>query len=308
MIGALLGLIMFDLWLSSNLPNQWSAINSTNLPPGVRLCGLPVVTISIVLIVFATFEFGAILRFGGYRPAIGWAAFTNAGLILIPWIQMERKLFGSSQGLHVGQIDESIMTLWLVGSVVGTALTILARKSTERAVVAMASTLLMIAYLGLLGSFFVQIRCLSPGPAGAVLIFFVILTIKTGDIGAYFTGRFIGKHPLAPWLSPKKTIEGFIGAVIFSSALSIVGVWIWRTQWFKLLGPQPFSLAEALLFGVLMSFIGHLGDLMESAIKRDVGIKNSSQIIPGFGGLLDLLDSPLFAAPLAWWLLTILAG
>jgi len=181
------------------------------------------------------------------------------------------------------------------------------RKSTERAVAAIASTLLIMVYLGLLGSFLIRIRCFQPGPDGAALVLYVILTIKAGDIGAYLTGRFLGKHPLIAWLSPKKTIEGFAGAIVLSCVVASVGEAIWALKGPKLIGSPPLHLSQAIIFGALMAFTGHLGDLAESLIKRDMGVKHSAHMIPAFGGLLDVFDSLLFAGPVAWWLLTTFA-
>jgi phosphatidate cytidylyltransferase len=167
----------------------------------------------------------------------------------------------------------------------------------------MAVTMFLILYLGLLGSFAVRIRCMDRGPGGAALIVYFILTVKSSDIGAYFTGMAFGKHKLIPWLSPGKTVEGAVGAVAFAAVIGAAGMLLWRA--FPALGPAPFSLPQALVFGAVMAITGHMGDLTESAFKRDGGAKDSGQVIPAFGGLLDLLDSPLFTAPIAWALLTI---
>ncbi|MHC4671911.1 MAG: phosphatidate cytidylyltransferase, partial [Planctomycetota bacterium] len=159
----------------------------------------------------------------------------------------------------------------------------------------------------LLGSFAVRVRCLRPGPAGAGLLIFYILTVKFGDIGAYFCGKLFGKNKLAPWLSPGKTVEGFLGGLLFSAVISVGVMALWQ-MWPGVLGGAPLNIVQAIVFGAVMAVAGHLGDLVESAIKRDVGTKDSGSVIPSFGGLLDLLDSPLFAGPFAWLLLTFWGG
>lgn len=291
MIAALGGLIALDAWLSTDSAATGTGLDPNAPPPSsFRLAGLPVTAVAVLLVVLATFEFGAMLRAGGHRPVTLWAAVVSAGLVAIPWLPP--RLWASG---------ESMTAVWLMGGLIGTALAVMARKTTERATTAMATTLLIIVYLGVLGSFFVRIRFVNPGPAGALLVVYAILTIKAADIGAYFTGMLFGRHPLAPWLSPKKTVEGFLGALVFSAAVAAAGTVQWPVASF---GSHPFSLTQAVVFGVVMALVGHLGDLAESAMKRDIGVKDSAALIPAFGGLLDLLDSPLFAAPVAWWMLT----
>ncbi|MBP7934489.1 MAG: phosphatidate cytidylyltransferase [Phycisphaerae bacterium] len=291
MIVALGGLIALDAWLSVGEPPP--GLGSDGYPPmetGIRFAGLPVVAVAMLLVVLAAFEFGALLRLGGYRPVTLWAALVSAGLVVIPWLPPRLSVSG-----------ESMTVVWLMGGVIGAALAAMARKTTERATTAMATTVLIIVYLGVLGSFFVRIRFIDPGPAGAILLVYTVLTIKAADIGAYFTGMCLGRHALAPWLSPKKTVEGFLGAMVVSAGVAAGGAAFWPVI---APGSPPFGVLQALVFGVLMAVMGHLGDLAESAIKRDIGVKDSAALIPAFGGLLDLLDSTLFAAPVAWWMLT----
>jgi phosphatidate cytidylyltransferase len=166
----------------------------------------------------------------------------------------------------------------------------------------MAVTLFMMLYLGLMGSFVVRIRCVSPGADGAWLLLIFVLTVKSGDIGAFFAGKLAGKHKLIPWLSPQKTIEGAIGALILASVVAVLAMRAWAG--FEADGSAPLSTAQALVFGAVMAVMGHVGDLVASLIKRDVGSKDSGAVVPAFGGFLDIFDSPLLSAPIAWVLLT----
>jgi phosphatidate cytidylyltransferase len=125
----------------------------------------------------------------------------------------------------------------------------------------------------------------------SVLMLFGI--IWAGDSAAYYTGRALGRHPLAVRVSPKKTVEGAIGGLVGSIAIgTAVGLW-------RLAEPWP-NLA---LISLVTAIAGQIGDLAESALKRSVGVKDSSSILPGHGGILDRLDSLLFAAPVFFWLL-----
>jgi phosphatidate cytidylyltransferase len=168
-------------------------------------------------------------------------------------------------------------------------------RSVER----MALTLWVIVYLGFLPCFFAQLRWLEPAEAGSVALALAIFVPKCGDIGAYFTGRFIGRHPMAPILSPKKTWEGAAGGL---TAAVLAAVAIDRLA-------QPTLLRENWLleigFGVTVGLAGMLGDLAESLIKRDCQSKDASHAVPGFGGVLDVVDSVVFAAPVAYGWLTL---
>jgi phosphatidate cytidylyltransferase len=166
-------------------------------------------------------------------------------------------------------------------------------RSTER----MALTWFIVGYLGLLPCFFAQLRWLysvdeqSKATAALTLAIFVP---KGCDIGAYFTGRLLGRHKMTPVLSPKKTWEGAAGGLIFAS-LAAIGI--------DRFGPAPVlkeCLGCEVVFGVLVGAAAMLGDLAESLLKRDCQKKDASTVIPGFGGVLDLLDAVIFAAPVVY--------
>lgn len=157
-----------------------------------------------------------------------------------------------------------------------------------------ANATLLFAYLGLLPCFFAQLRWL-PDIAGLALTA-TIFVPKVGDIGAYFAGRFLGNHKFSPLLSPKKTWEGFVGGML-AAAGTAVGL--------SFAGPLfRHGLLEAIAFGLTLGVAGVLGDLAESMLKRDAQVKDAAQSVPGFGGVLDVVDSVLFAAPIAYWWLS----
>jgi phosphatidate cytidylyltransferase len=125
----------------------------------------------------------------------------------------------------------------------------------------------------------------------------VIATVKLSDTAQYFVGSNFGMHKLAPMLSPKKTWEGAVGGGLLASAL--VTYLLWKYQ-YALVGIAPPRLALTFFFALSISVGGIIGDLAESLLKRDAGVKDSSSWMPGLGGVLDLLDSLLFAAPVAY--------
>lgn len=161
-----------------------------------------------------------------------------------------------------------------------------AKKHGVRNVVAnCGGNLFAIFYAGLFGAFFVGLRT----EFGAWPLIMLVFTVKSCDIGAYAAGRLFGAHKFAPEISPGKTWEGMVGGAIFSM---IVGaVFAVKTG---LMG--GFNGA---IFGFLFAIIGQMGDLAESMLKRDARLKDSSHAVPGFGGVLDVIDSPLLAAPFA---------
>jgi len=152
-------------------------------------------------------------------------------------------------------------------------------------------------YVGLMLCFAVQMRVIWG--IGALAAW--IITVKMGDSGAYLVGRLFGRHKLAPLISPNKTIEGAVGALAFAC----LGSWLA----FKLVVPfsdvsleyKPGPWWGWIAFGLLVGAAGIFGDLTESLLKRDVGRKDSSDWLPGFGGVLDILDSLLLSAPVAWF-------
>jgi len=128
--------------------------------------------------------------------------------------------------------------------------------------------------------------------AGYCLLFF-ILTTKCSDIGAYSLGSLIGRHKMIPSVSPAKTWEGFVGAILLSTAAAMVMAHYWGAA--RLGG---MTLGHAAALGPVLAVGAVIGDLVESVFKRDSGVKDSGSFFPGIGGILDLLDSLLFNAPL----------
>jgi phosphatidate cytidylyltransferase len=152
-----------------------------------------------------------------------------------------------------------------------------------------------VLYVVLLGGHLVALRTstdpfLQPHTADLLSFFFLIL--MGSDTGAYYTGRALGRHKLAPTISPGKTWEGALGGMLASLLMAVLAHF-----WFF----PELSLKAALPLAALMNVLGVLGDLTESALKRGAGAKDAAQILPGHGGLLDRLDSLLFNAPVIYY-------
>lgn len=145
-------------------------------------------------------------------------------------------------------------------------------------------------YTGGLSSFMILIRAPETGYGSWIFFLFVV---QFTDVGAFFAGKYLGRHRLAPRISPAKTWEGVAGGLLAALVVALL---------FRFTVPA-FTLAETVVFAVLMTLTGLLGDLAASAFKRKVGVKDFSSLLPGHGGVMDRFDSYLFSAPFAWWLL-----
>ena len=167
------------------------------------------------------------------------------------------------------------------------------RHGSSQAIVVISTTLFGIFYISWCFSFLMKLRFIdAPGfPDGRWLVALVLLVTKGGDVGAYIIGSLFGRHLFIPKISPHKTWEGSIGGLVFSilAALSLKSVL------------PTVQIGHLLVLGVLLGVVGQLGDLSESLIKRDSQVKDSGSILPGMGGVLDVLDSLLFTSPICYF-------
>src|SRR5688500_16765187 len=171
-------------------------------------------------------------------------------------------------------------------------------KQTQEAITHMAGTVLATLYLGGLGWFLMALRVKESASftGTTMVVLMILLVVKFTDIGAYFGGRTFGKHKLIPWLSPGKTWEGLFFGVLTAGLVGMA------------CAPRVSNLTwgKGFVFGAIIGGVGQVGDLLESLMKRDAEVKDSGRLIPGFGGILDVIDSPLLAAPVAYLLFSFL--
>lgn len=168
------------------------------------------------------------------------------------------------------------------------------RTDLSKMLAGIGVTLLGVFYIAFLGGFLVAMRVgfESNADLSTHLLAFFFLVIFGSDAGAYFAGRALGKHKLAPAISPGKTVEGLIGGIVAAAAFAALATW-----WFFPELPYKWSIPLAAVLAV----VGVLGDLCESAMKRGSNTKDAASILPGHGGLLDRLDSLLFGAPIIYY-------
>jgi phosphatidate cytidylyltransferase len=235
-----------------------------------------------VVILSGLWEFYHLLEAKGFHPArktgvlcglaLSWYAYFRAGIYLN---------FLLSATLLV------LMTVALT------------RRSVEQAVLHISSTIFGVLYVGWLGSHFVLLRELPllvglDYELGARFVFLAVLLTWACDSGAYFVGRSIGRHPLFPRVSPKKTWEGAAGGLTFSLVAGTIAHYTFASY---------LELPAALSLAVVASVAGVMGDLVESLMKRDSHVKDTARLIPGHGGTLDRFDSLLFSVPLIYYFL-----
>jgi len=178
------------------------------------------------------------------------------------------------------------------------------KKHNLKPIETIACTLLGILYVPYLFNFFTRlvfawddnVMCGRVCLTGQMLVLYLVIVVKITDIGAYFTGRFLGKHKLFPRISPAKTWEGFFGGIGFSLSASIIFYFLAGGR----LGVIALRAIDAVALGILLPFTAIVGDLFESLLKRACSIKDSGSSVPGMGGLLDVFDSLFFGAPMLY--------
>ncbi|MGH7202903.1 MAG: phosphatidate cytidylyltransferase [Candidatus Levyibacteriota bacterium] len=255
--------------------------------PGVWLFPL-----ALTITVLASGELLSLCHSRGIRP-VAWVVYVgNIAIVSANW------RVNLPAGPLSDPFDASALALALA-CVLAFLAEMVRFREPGRSLEPLAATLLALVYIGWLMSFLIQLRLLSGGSQGMAALLSMIAVVKMGDTGAYTVGRLIGRRKLAPRLSSGKTIEGLLGGLAFASFASWA-VLQWLVPW---LAPAPRSAAPELgwlAYGLVVGAAGVVGDLAESLLKRDAGRKDSSTWMPGFGGVLDIVDSLLIAAPVAY--------
>lgn len=171
-----------------------------------------------------------------------------------------------------------------------------AREDNRNAVVGLSTTMFGVLYVSWFFSFLIKIRFIFPSTwpdaewAGVKLLAFIIAVTKAGDVGGLLIGSWLGRHPLLPKVSPNKSVEGTLGGLAFCALVAVL-----CRSWLPSF--EFFTVGYVALLGCFFGGLGQLGDLSESLIKRDCGVKDSGKLLPGVGGVLDMIDSLLFSAP-----------
>jgi len=223
----------------------------------------------------------------GFQPVVG----TVCGMALFISMYLN--------GTRMGAVLENQGTAALISlMLIPIFLTEMFRSSAEKAVEKMSITFFGAFFIPWTLGHLVLLRNLRPD--GMQYVFMLFIVIWMLDTGAYVVGKKIGKKPLASMVSPKKTLEGAAGGVVTGIITAMLCKLIFLNS--------SMSLPEAALLGLLIAVVSQFSDLAESVIKRDVGVKDSANLLPGHGGMLDRFDSFLFTSPLLYYYLTIFKG
>ncbi|HUF40191.1 MAG TPA: phosphatidate cytidylyltransferase [Anaerolineales bacterium] len=264
------------------------------LPLGIWLTvlgGLPFAVLIAVFLCLAAWEYAGLFRAGGFRPSVALAVAAVAAFTLGRHLNAGGDPFAWDIPLLAFFILAA-MTVHLVDYERGAPF-----AGTDFAVTLSAGV-----YLGFAGSFLVSLREL---PDGLWWFLTALPAVWFADSGAYFIGRWLGRTPFSPRLSPKKTWEGYLGGVLFGLGGGALMPVILATAAFGPIAPTP---AIGAVLGLVLAVIAPLGDLGQSMLKRQVGIKDSSKLLPGHGGVFDRIDSWVWTGVIGYYLVGWLGG
>jgi len=263
--------------------------------------------LAILLGVRSAWELVQLLRVRSFEPSLALVTACTVFVIAVNWLPRVCNLSCCNvSGTGLSALGPAMLAYSL------SVMAVLARgcvryREPGRTIETLGAELLIIAYAGILLSLTAQLRWVRGDALGYLPLGSLVVATKCGDIFAYTFGRLFGKKKLVPLLSPGKTWAGAWGALGGAAVGSVL--------FFQFVTPlvltdrHPAAWYWAAIFGAVIGFAGLVGDLCESLIKRDVGQKDSAPLLPGFGGLLDILDSVIYAAPAAYvlWLILPLA-
>jgi phosphatidate cytidylyltransferase len=249
----------------------------------------------VFLIVMVLLAWAGLVEFYGIAEKRGLVCFkklgTAGGILLMvgTFYHLTGKLGMSNSPARVNDFETSFLILFVLGLCIRQFIS----RSNTAGILAISITLFGLMYVPWLLNFIQKINFFPNVDGHFYLLYFVLIT-KFSDTGAYAVGSLIGKHKMIPRISPGKTWEGFGGAIVVSTLASVVFVHFAHDKM------PAMNWVHAIILGVLLSTAAVIGDLIESLFKREAGVKDSGKLFPGIGGILDLLDSLLFNAPIMY--------
>ena len=246
-------------------------------------------TIIVVLAVTGLAEFYGLARKRDLVCFNGWGIAGGVLLMIGTFLNLTGRLGTSGSPARVNDFETSFLILF----VLGLCLRQFFSRSNTAGILAISTTLFGLMYVPWLLNFIQKIN-FFPGVDGHYFLLYFVLITKFSDTGAYSVGSLIGKHKMIPRISPGKTWEGFAGALLFSMLASLIFVHFLGSNM------RGMNMTHAMVLGLILGLCAVIGDLIESLFKREAGIKDSGSYFPGIGGILDLLDSLLFNAPIMY--------
>ncbi len=267
----------------------WTVILTALFSGNEILSNLVFLGIIMLLGVSGLVEFYGIVEARNLACFKMWGVFGGLLLMLSTFLHATGRLGIYGTPSRINDFETSFLILF----VLGLCLRQLFSKSNASGLLAISTTLFGLMYVPWLLNFIQKIN-FFPGVEGKYYLLYFVLITKFSDTGAYVVGSLIGRHKMIPRVSPGKTWEGFAGAIVVSTCASLVFAHFFHH---KMAG---MTVLHAVVLGGLLSVSAVAGDLIESIFKREAGIKDSGRFFPGIGGILDLLDSLLFNAPIMY--------
>jgi phosphatidate cytidylyltransferase len=262
------------------------------------------------IVLLALHEYLGIAKAAGLKP---FKLLTYA-MALLPFVLLWIN-WPSENASHKVSFDFFFLPYWLyvlMAAAIVFGVPLVFRKNLLAGLGSCAASLLGLVYVGVSLALLV---CLRANELEEFLVVFVLFSVWAGDVAAYYVGRSIGKHKLAPVVSPNKSWEGAIASIVASVVTAILVIHFrfqiaeaFKSYWMKSGESWTFYhpirrslLGHATILGILTNVAAQFGDLFESALKRGAGVKDSGTLLPGHGGILDRIDALLFAIPVAWY-------
>lgn len=234
------------------------------------------------LLAYAAWEYDHLFRLGGYHPSTPILILGTISIVL---------------ARHIFQFTGSDLLIGLLVITAMAAQVSAFERGNQNAALDFTITVGGVLYLGWLGAYLISIRSL---PDGLWWMLTVLPAILIGDAAAYFIGSRFGRHKLTRRVSPKKSWEGYIGGIITAGLGTMLLASLWHMR-APVITPE-----KGLIVGLVISILAPIGDLGESMLKRSFGVKDSSHLLPGHGGIMDRMDSWLWAAPIGYYLVLFL--
>ena len=267
----------------------------------IVLGGLPFLGVVVLFTLLGLREFYGLLEDKGAHPLVGYGMAAGAALPVVAYIGTE---------YHATIILTAAMIAVMVRSV--------GRAQIAEALVSISGTFMGVFYVGWLLSHIVVLRNFHHAASskygmaavdavgivpesGIFFVLFCLVAVVWSDAGAYFAGRAWGRRKLAPRISPGKTVEGAIGGVVGGTLVALLCKGIFDVFWPEL--SQALAWGPAVVMGVVVASVSIVGDLAESLMKRDAQTKDAGSLLPGMGGVLDRIDSPLLGIPVMYYML-----
>ncbi len=267
----------------------------------IILGGLPYLATVVVIILLGQREFYRLIEDKGAQPLVSYGLVAGAALPVVAYVG-----------------NEYHATLLMTATLLAVMVRQLGKQQIKDSLASISGTFFGVFYVGWLLSHTIVLRqfhgsvvarfgrdaVAQLGIAQEAGIFFMVYTLTVVilcDAGAYFAGRAYGRRKLAPKISPGKTVEGAVGGVIAGTLAGLLAKAIFDSFWPAL--SYPLGWVAAVVFGVVISIVAIVGDLVESLLKRDAAVKDTGTLLPGFGGVLDRIDSPLLGVPVMYYLL-----